>query len=80
MHYEKAESVRIEILEGMSEDTTSDRSMFILLCMFIGYFIKNLFGLFKVFLKGLWCFWSYGYHKFMAWCDDLEERRRACEK
>lgn len=74
MHYEKAETVRIEIMEGMSEDSTSKRSMFILFCMFVGYFIKNLFGLFKVFFKGLWCFVRYGYHRFMAWCDNHKEK------
>lgn len=75
MHYEKAEAVRIEIMEGMSEDTKSSRSIFILFCMFIGYFIKNLFGLFKVFFKGLWCFIRYGYHRFMVLCEDRKEQK-----
>lgn len=73
MHYEKAETVRIEIMEGMSEDSASTRSIFILLCMFIGYFIKNLCRLFKVFFKGLWCFIKYGYYRLMAWFDKKEE-------
>lgn len=74
MHYEKAETVRIEIIEGMNEDANEGRSMFILFCMFIGYSIKNQFRLFKVFFKGLWCFIQYWYHRFMAWCDGQEKR------
>lgn len=74
MYYEKAESVKIEIMEGMSEDPSKNRSMFILLCMFIGYFIKNLFGLFKIFFKGLWCFVKYGYYSFMVWCNGKKEK------
>ena len=74
MYYEKAEATRIEIMDGMSEDPKSERSMFILLCMFIGYFIKNLFGLFAIFFKGLWCFIRYGYYRFMVWCNDRKNK------
>lgn len=80
MYYEKAEALRIEITEGLNEDTTKNRSMFILLCIFIGYFIKNLFSLFKVFLKGLWCFVRYGYYRFMTWCRGQKEDREVYEQ
>ena len=73
MYYEKVEIVREEIMEGMGEDPTNDRSMFILFCMFIGYFIKNVFGLVKVFFKGLWTFIQYGYYRLMAWCENQKD-------
>lgn len=69
MYYEKAETVKVEIIDGLDEDVTRNRSMFILFCMFIGYFIKNLFRVFKVFFKGLWCFIKYGYYRLMTWFD-----------
>lgn len=74
MHYEKAEEVRIEIIEGMGEDVNREHSMFILMCIFMGCFIKSTFNLFKVFFKGLWCFIRYGYHRFMSWCDNQKDR------
>ena len=80
MNNEKAEIVKIEIMEGLGEDLGKDRSIFILFCMFIGYFIKNIFSLIKIFFKGLWRFIKYGYYRFGGWCDELETRKKACEK
>lgn len=73
MYYEKSETIRIEIVEGMNEDVSKKHSMFILFWMFVGYFIKNSFGLVKVFFKGLWSFIRYGYYRLMSWCETKKE-------
>ena len=75
MYYEKAEIVRNEIGEDVGEGKTNDHSIFVLFCIFIGYFFKNVFELVKFLIKGLWCFIEYGYYRFMAWEDDVEKSR-----